>query len=116
MADIWNNAVTIEETVSATGSAGLNATINPKTAFQLVSVSLDNGTSPATSEDFTVAMIRAVAAASDTILYRKDMLSVDDVYKSWDDVRGVAGDTIDMDWANTNTVTYKYTVKYRRIA
>ena len=117
MPDTWDNRNIIEITVNGTASATLNDTINPKTAFQLVSFSLDNGTSPATSEDLTITLTRAAAAASDTVVFRKDMLNVDDIYESFDndDMRMVAGDKIDLDWANTNTVTYKYTLKYRRI-
>ena len=118
MPDTWNESNSIEVTVNGTASATLNDTINPKTAFQLVSFSLDNGSSPATSEGLTITLTREAAAASDTVVFRQDMLSVDDIYESFDsdDMRMVAGDKIDLDWTNTNTVTYKYTLKYRRIA
>lgn len=115
MADIWNNNISIEVTVNITGSATLAYTLNPRTAFQLVDFRLNNGTSPATSEDLTVTLTALDDDAADAVIYRKDMLSVDDIYESWDNMKQVAGDKIAFAWNNNNTVTYKITIKYKRI-
>ncbi len=115
MPNVWNNENTTEITVNYTGSATLNETLNPKTGFELVSFAIENATSPATSEDLTVKIIALNASSADEVVFRQDMDAVDDIYTTWDNMKQLVGDKVDLDWANTNTVTYKITIQYRRI-
>jgi len=115
MPDIWNEGSSVEVTVNVTGSAAIAYTLDPNTAFQLLDVAISNATSPATTENLVVTISAADSDAADVVIYTKNMDAVDDLYRNWDRMRRSIGDQVTFAWTNSNTVTYKMTIKYKRI-
>ena len=118
MAQEWHNDVTKVTTYHTTGATGLDESINPPTGgFKFLDLRLHCVTSPATTENRVVKVNAKDGSNYDVTLLIQDMNAVDDVYLPYAD-RDLylrEGDTIDVDWTNTNTVTWGLLVRYQRL-
>jgi len=116
MAQEWNESISKIVTVRTTGAVGLAYSLKPKNGFQLIDYRLNSATTPATSEELVVTLNAYAGSAYDTVISRTNMNGVDDLYEDFDNMKLVAGDSVDFAWTNTNTVTYGLVMTYRRLS
>ena len=100
----------------ATGSAAIASSLSPETPIVLVSVRMHLSAAGGTaSENFTVTIDSATAAAYDTVIFSQDMNTVQDLlWVPEQPVPVVNGDEIDFAWANANGRTYGLEAVYRK--
>jgi len=97
-----------------TGAAAVDHNAAPGRPFRIVGVRMHLSAAPTTSENFTVALNDGTGADYDVVLYKRDLSvgSVTDLVLSGEDLSLEEGhifkstDSIDIDWANTDTRTY----------
>ena len=107
------------QTVNVPVASGAIAySLNPKFGFELIEFTLHLGSTPTTSQDFSVTKNADVGADYDTQIYKKDLSTItEDIYYSClpEEIVGEAGDQIDFAFANADEVTYGLQIKYRRL-
>ena len=95
---------------NVTGAAAIDVDYAPGSAFWLESVTLNLSAAPTTSQNFTIALDAGDGAVYDTVLYTLDLSlgSVTDLLFTPDDgpLLCESGDAIDVDFTNTDVVTY----------
>jgi hypothetical protein len=115
MATIQDTLATRIAKTVATGSAAIatSVLVPAGQVYRVVSVALHLSAAPTTSENLTITLNSATAAAYDTLLYTLDPSSVAATNVLWQPdalLYLVAGDSLDVAWTNTNTRTYGLTV------
>ena len=104
--------------IKATGAAAISVSVDPGASFYLISVLMHTGTTPTTSENFTVTLNSVEGPAYDTVLLKRDLSVggvVDLEYNADVNKKYQKGDTIDIAWANTETGTYGLKVEYELV-
>jgi len=99
-----------------TGAASVDHNAAPGRPFRIVGLRGHLSAAPTTSEDFTITLNDGTGAAYDTVLYKRDFSvgSLTDLVLSGSDLSlepyhaFKATDSIDIDWANTDTSTYGF--------
>lgn len=96
---------------NVTGAAAIDVDYAPGNAFWLESVTLNLNTAPTTSQNFTIVLDAGDGSAYDTTLYSGDLSVIgggvtDLVYQPEVMLLCESTDAIDVDFTNTDTVTY----------
>jgi len=104
--------ITASPTVTnITGAAAIDVDYAPGSAFWLESVTLNLSAAPTTSQNFTIVLDAGDGAAYDTTLYSGDLSvlgggTTDLVYQPGLEMLFEPTDALDVDFTNTDTVTY----------
>jgi len=103
---------------NVTGAAAINVDYAPGSAFWLESVTLNLSAAPTTSQNFTIVLDAGDGAAYDTTLYSGDLSVIgggttDLVYQPALEMLFESTDEIDVDFTNTDVVTYGLRVVVR---
>jgi len=94
-----------------TGAAAIDVDYAPGSAFWLESVTLNLNTAPTTSQNFTIVLDAGDGAAYDTTLYSGDLSvlgggTTDLVWQPALEMLFESTDALDVDFTNTDVVTY----------
>jgi len=102
-------------TQRATGAAAIASTLAPGVAWQLESIRVHLSAAGGAG-DLTATIDHGSAAAYDVVLLTQDMTAVVDLVWSPDrPMEFLAGDELDIAWANTGTKTYGLEIVFKGI-
>ena len=102
-------------TQRATGAAAIASTLAPGVAWQLESIRVHLSAAGGAG-DLTATINHGSAAAYDVVLLTQDMTAVVDLVWSPDrPMEFLAGDELDIAWANTGTKTYGLEIVFKGI-
>jgi len=102
----------------ATGAAAIAMAATPGYRFKLKAIYLHLSAAPTTSESLTVTLDSGLAAAYDTVIYKRDLTvgSLTDLYVEFgDNFIFNSDDHLDVAWTNTDTKTYGIVVVCERV-
>ena len=106
-----------EITVQVTGSAAMSYSLAPGYKSTVIDFRLHLGSTPTTSQDFTVRVNAAAGATYDVLLYEKDLSTIDgDIVFVAEEggLRLDPADTLDFTYTNTDIVVYGLQMRYKR--
>lgn len=111
----WNENAQKEVTVRTKGTTAVAFTLSPNTPYQLMDFRFHTTASITASDSMTVTIDHATSASYDTLIYTKNMVSVTDIYRSFDRMRQTSKDEVDFAWANSDSKSWGMEVKYRKV-
>ena len=104
-------------TVQVTGSAAISYSLAPGYQSDVIDFRLHLGSTPTTSQDFTVTVNAGAGSEYDVLLYKKDLSTItgDIVFVAEEGGFNLAPtDTLDFAYTNTDVVVYGLQMRYRR--